>query len=134
MKKAKFILKKKLKDKHGVYLADTDEKTGVIRINTGAKAHKDKAELASTVKHELLHLRHPNMTEKQVYKRTAKTKIPYAEQQKLLSKIRNKRMNYKMGAQKRKLKIKWGTKVEPGDIIKGANANTRKRVAIMGMV
>ncbi len=60
--------------------------TGKIEINV--KAHKgDKAELASTIKHEILHVKHPKMTEKEVYKRSAKTKIPPQEQTRLLRKL-----------------------------------------------
>lgn len=140
-KKAKIVVDNKMKGSYG----EEDPNTGKIRINV--KAHKgDKAELASTVKHELLHAKHPKMTEKEVYKRTAKTKIPYAEQQKLLAKLRNKKINYKMGAAKRRFKIKGKTRV--GDLITNMNAqktarnkdksgmpkNAFERTALMGAI
>lgn len=111
--------------------------TNKVEINVRAHRRKgkvDKAELASTIKHELMHVKHPKMTEKQVYKRTAKTKIPYAEQQKLLSKLRNKKINYKLGATKRKLGIKRGEKTEPGALISKSKTLSKKRMAIMGLV
>lgn len=109
--------------------------TGKVMINV-KRHHGDTAELASTIKHELLHVQHPNMTEKEVYKRSAKTKIPPQEQSKLLAKLRMKSLNYKTGAIKRKMKIARTDTVETGDLITKANemkANARK-VAIMGLV
>lgn len=65
----------------------TDKKSKkykVIEINV--KTHKgDKAELASTIKHEMMHVAHPKMHEKTVYKKTAKTKILPSEQKRLLA-------------------------------------------------
>ncbi len=67
------------------------------RVEIDVKAHKgDMAELASTVKHELLHVKHPTMTEKQVYKKSAKTKIPIKEQKQMLALLDNKKQ-YKVG-------------------------------------
>ena len=111
------------------------EQNGKIAINV--KNHKgDRAELASTVKHELLHAKHPKMTEKQVYKRTAKTKLTPQEQTKMLAKLRMKKLNYKIGSIKRKLKVNRHEKVVPGDLIKKykANSPSRQRIAIDGMV
>lgn len=91
MRKRKRIVIKKmkvLKDKKGVYMGETDKNTGKIKINMSHKAHKDKRELASTVKHELMHALHPMMKEKTVYKRTAKSKISLSEQKRLLAKLK----------------------------------------------
>ncbi len=118
-------------------LGQMDTKTNKIQINV--KKHKkngklDKAELASTIKHELMHVKHPKMTEKEVYKRTAKTKIPLKEQSKLIAKLKHapKMSNQKMGAIKRKLDIKRGEEVKTGDMI--ARMNEKKRVALMGLI
>lgn len=117
--------------------------TGKIEINV--KAHKgDKAELASTIKHEMLHVKHPTWTEKKVYKSSQKTKISPMEQSKLISKLRMKSLNYKSGAMKRKFKMGNG-KTEAGafitkmneskrSIIKSNKPVSKKRIAIMGLV
>ena len=61
-------------------LGDYDEKTGKIRVNV--KMHKDDMnELASTIKHELMHKHQPNMTEEEIYKATAKTKLSNKEKE-----------------------------------------------------
>lgn len=127
-KKYKISVNNKLKGA----LGQMDPKTNEIQINV--KKHKgDKAELASTIKHELMHVKKPKATEKEVYKATRKTKIPPAEQSKLISKLRHKRLNYKLGAVKRKLKFKGD--INPGDLIKRNNElNPKTRTAIMGMV
>lgn len=106
--------------------------TGKILINV--KAHKgDRAELASTIKHELMHVQNPKMTEREVYKRTAKTKISPMEQSKLLAKLRHKRFHYKTGAVKRKLKLKG--EVSAGELInKSRPSSSRERLVLMGMV
>jgi len=128
-KKAKLVVNNRLKGSFGAMNPRTN------RIEINVKKHKgDKAELASTVKHEMMHVTHPKMTEKQVYKRTAKTKIPFAEQQKLLAKLRNKKLNYKMGATKRKLKM-GRISTKPGELINKAKSMTRPRnIAMAGMV
>ncbi len=50
----------------------------------------------------------------------------------------DKKLNYKVGAIKRKLGIKKGDKVETGDLIRKANElkamNPRKRTAFAGMI
>ncbi len=126
-RRLKIVINNKLRGDYGAM----DPKTNKIEVNV--KAHKrDKAELASTVKHEMLHVAHPKMTEKQVYKRSAKTKISSEEQQKLLKKLRHKKIHYKQGALKRKFKMKRGEKVEPGMFIQKMNA--KKLLAIKGMV
>lgn len=126
-KKAKIVINNKLRGDFGAMDPDTNK----VEINV--KSHKgDKRELASTIKHELLHVKNPKMTEKEVYKRSAKTKIQPQEQHKLLAKLRHKMHNYKVGAIKRKLKFKRNDKVEPGDLFNRANAV--KRTAIMGLI
>lgn len=100
-------------------LGQMDPKTNKIEINV--RAHKrrgrvDKAELASTIKHEMMHVKHPKMTEKQVYKRTAKTKIGPQERAQLLAKL------YKVDSS------------EPGAIYEKANEGPVKKVSIAGLV
>lgn len=137
-KKAKISVNNKMK--RG--LGRMDPKTNKVEINV--KAHKgDKKELASTVKHELLHVKHPKMTEKEVYKKSRKTKILPQEQSQLLAKLRGKKIHYKQGALKRKFKMKTAT---PGDFISRMNDSkkeriisskspmTKEKVAIMGLV
>lgn len=139
VKKYKIAINNKIKS-----YGSMDPKTNKIVINV--KSHKgDKAELASTIKHEMMHVTHPHMTEKQVYKKTAKTKIPEAEQNKLIAKLKNKTRNYKVGALKRKYKLGRGD-VEPGTFINKINSqkaenvkdglpkNSSERTAIMGAV
>ena len=68
----------------------SSKKFGLIEINK--KKHKgDKAELASTIKHEIMHIKHPNMTEAEIYKKTRKTKLADGEIKKLLKVIKNKK-------------------------------------------
>ncbi len=117
--------------------------TGKIQINV--KAHKkDKRELASTVKHEMLHVKHPKMTEKEVYKKSKKTAITPQEQSKLLAKINMKKINYKSGAIKRKFKM-GSEPVKPGDMISKMNESksainsvkqpiSKERLSILGLV
>lgn len=133
MKKKKRIIgvDNKLKGSYG----ETEIRKGkptIIRINV--KKHKgDKAELADTVRHELLHAKHPNMKEKTVRKKTESAISP-EEQRKLLAKIHMKKLNYRTGAVKRKLKMGPG-KTEPGELITKARSMTPKeRVSIIGMV
>lgn len=114
-----------------------DKKNKPTKVNIYLKTHfkkgkLDKAELASTIKHELMHVAHPTMTEKKIYKATAKTKIPEKEQDKLIAKLPKRKINYKVGALKRKFKMKASEGKEPGSFIN--QANLKKRVAIMGLV
>lgn len=122
----------KLKGSYGQTIIQKGEKP-IIKINV--KKHKgDKAELADTIKHELMHAKHPKMLEKTVYKKMKKT-ISSSEQASLLAKLRTKGLNYKIGAIKRKLKITRHEKIEPGDMISRARSISRpERVAIMGAV
>lgn len=67
---------------------EEDDKTGQIKINV--RKHKgDKAELADTIKHELIHLRSPKMHEKTVYKKT-KGEMRSKEIKKFLKLLKNK--------------------------------------------
>lgn len=131
-KKVKVVVNNKMKGSLG---ATSFAKGRPTKVEINIKKHKgDKAELASTVKHELMHVKNPKMTEREVYKRTAKTKIPPDEQRKLLAKVRMKGFNYKMGATKRKLKI-GRVKTAPGELIsKAKSMSRRERVSVMGMV
>ena len=79
-----------------------NEENGRIEINV--RKHKgDKAQLADTLHHELMHRAHPKMSEKKVYKKTAidMSKMSYAEKAKLVAKMRMKKLNYKGGAIRR---------------------------------
>ena len=116
MKKHKLVVDNKLKGSYGETVLQKGKKP-IVKINV--KAHgKDMAELASTIKHELMHVKHPNMTEKEVYKKTRKSKMPTAEQIKYLDKLKS--INQKSGAIKRKLNISRYDKVKPGDLINRA--------------
>ncbi len=135
--KAKIIVNNKMKGTFGAAsFKDNGKPTGKIEINV--KKHKgDKAELASTIKHELMHVKHPKMTEKEVYKRTAKTKIPPKEQKKLLSRLTHA-SHQKVESMKRKYKMDG----KPGDMISKVNESkinnnstiSKKKISIMGMV
>ena len=136
-KKAKIVVNNKLKGALGsAEFHDNGKPTGKIHINV--KAHKgDKAELASTIKHELTHVKHPKMTEKEVYKRTAKTKIPPKEQKKLLSKL-----SYASPQKVESMKRKYKMEGKPGDLISKVNESrsisnnqsvSKKRLSIMGL-
>ena len=106
-----------------------------VAVKINVKKHKgNKAELADTIKHELMHVKHPKMTEKAVYKKVRQEKMSPAEQNKLISKLRTKKMNYKEGAVKRKMKL-GAVKTAPGELISKAKSMTpTKRTAFMGMV
>lgn len=132
----KHKIKISISKKRSGNFAEMNPATNKIKINI--KKHikngkLDKAELASTVKHEMLHVTHPHMTEKEVYKKTAKTKIPPQEQSKLLGMLKRKAVNSKVGALKRKYKL-GKVDVSPGTFISKMNSQkaTPKKVAIMG--
>lgn len=117
--------------------------TGKIEINV--KRHKgDRAELASTIKHELHHVKYPKATEKETYKATRKTNISPAEQDRLIAKLRMGKINQKAGAIKRKFKMGNGD-TKPGDLIskmneqksnikRNSNNLSKQQVAIRGLV
>lgn len=116
--KPKFRINNKMKA-----LGRMDTKTNVIEINK--KKHKgDKKELADTIKHELTHVKHPKMKEKQVYKST--DKMTSGERQRMLSKLKG--LHYKQGSLKRKYKM-GRTATQPGDFIRAS-----RRVARDGLV
>lgn len=140
--------KKKVKPKivvnnHIKAYGQTDTDTGVVEINK--KKHRgDKRQLTDTIKHEIFHVKHPQATEKQTYKATGKlSDITPQEEQHYLSKLRMKKINYKVGVVKRKLHLKGDTK--PGDLISKANESKitrttnqpiprKEKVSIMGAV
>ena len=143
-KKFKIVVNNKLRGDFGAM----NPRTNKVEVNL--RAHKKngkiyKAELASTIRHELLHVKHPKMTEKEVYKRSAKTKLSPSEQSHYLAKLRNKTLNYKVGAAKRKLKL--NGELKPGELISNMNSqkaaqhkaksdnsiSREERVAIMGI-
>lgn len=126
-KKPKVGVDNKMKGSYGETIIKKGQPP-VIKINV--KKHKgNRAELADTIKHELMHAKHPKMHEKTVYKKTGK--IGYAEQERLISRLRTKTLNYKKGAAKRKFKM-GRVSTQPGDLI--SKANDARRTAIMGMV
>lgn len=140
--KMKIGVNNRMKDALGKSEYIDKHPTGKISINV--KAHGgDKAELASTIKHEMLHVKYPKMTEKEVYKRSAKTKILPMEQSKLLAKLQRKRVNYKLGAVKRKYKV-GPEQREPGFFINKLKQSDSKsespkgisklKLSIMGLV
>lgn len=104
----------------------TDTSTNVVEINR--KKHKgDKKQLADTIKHELYHVKHPKATEKATYKNTGKLEnMSKAEQDRLIAKLRMKKINHKMGAVKRKFKVKGEAK--PGDMITQMNEQKRSSI------
>lgn len=79
-------VKNKLKGALGVTHFEKDKgKLKATKVHINVKAHKgDRKELASTIKHEMLHVKNPNMTEKEVYKRSKKTRIGLTEQERLI--------------------------------------------------
>lgn len=102
------------------------KKPAIVEIDV--KKHKgDTSELADTIKHELMHVAHPKMFEKTVYKKMSEKSISPDEQRKLLAKIRTKKIHYKVGAAKRRFKISKNEKVEPGDLITKINAQKTAR-------
>ncbi len=132
-KKAKIIFDKKKKSQFfGETFFDKGNKpTGKIKVYLHKHVKKgklDKAELASTIKHELMHFNNPKMTEKEIYKKTAKTKIPMSEQAKLLK------------------KLKMTPDFKPGDLISKVNESkdsirnqsnetvSKTRLSIMGLI
>ena len=142
-KKFKIVINNKLKKGVGATSFDKNNKPLGVEINV--KKHKgDKRELASTIKHELLHVKHPKMTEREVYKKSAKTKISPMEQSKLISKLRTKAINQKEGAIKRKFKM-GNAPTQPGDLITKMNEQkesiirnkkslSKTQLAIYGMI
>jgi hypothetical protein len=122
-----------------------EEEGGKIKINI--KKHKgDKAELADTLVHEIYHAKHPKATEKVTYKVTkrAMKEMSYAEKEKLVAKVRNKKNHYSQGAFKRKFKM-GRVHLKVGDLISRMNESrpsdkkinskpSLRRIAIDGMI
>jgi len=114
-----------------------DPKTNVIEINK--KKHKgDQAELADTINHEMLHAKHPDMSEREV-KKKASSYVPVSSNMKSI--------HYKMGAMKRKFKMTASDEIKPGSFIEKAreynnqfindvqdNDLSVEDVAIMGLI
>lgn len=136
-KKYKISINNKLKGTFGEMNPDTNE----IQINVKKHVKRgklDRPELASTIAHELMHVHKPKATEKEVYKATAKTKIPPKEQSKLIAKLKHV-SNTKVGVMKAKHKLDG----KPGDLISQVNESkinnnlnqpSKLSVAIRGMV
>lgn len=143
-KRVPIIVSNKMKGTYG--MTEYKNKNGkdvATKVKINVKEHKkdgrvDKAELASTIKHELLHVKYPKMTEKEVYKRTAKTKIPQMEQSKLLAKLPSRPVDKKVESLKRKFKMNPEEKVVPGTFINKINAqkelSRKEKVSFMGLV
>ena len=92
-KKYKISINNKLKDCLGQINLNrkgkVEGKKKKLKIEINVKAHKgDKKELASTIKHELMHAKYPKMTEKNVYKKSQKSKLKPKEISRLLKKIK----------------------------------------------
>ena len=118
-KKFKVVVNNKIKAFGQV---DVAKKKPVIEINK--KKHKgNKAELADTIRHEIEHIKHPKASEKVVHKSTPMQMSP-AEQSRMIAKLRNKKINYKEGAIKRKFKMGAVT-AKPGDFISRMNESKR---------
>lgn len=113
------IVAKKLKGSFG---ETTIQKGKAVKVEIDVKRHKSKKELADTIHHELMHAQHPKMHEKTVYKRTAKDMkvMSQSEQDALVAKVRHKKLNYTLGAVKRKLKVSGDFK--PGELITKAKS------------
>lgn len=129
--KAKLVVNNKMKA-----FGQMDPKTNVVEVNL--KKHKgDKIELANTIHHELLHVKHPDMSERDVKNKADRETdmMSPAEKQMLVAKVRNKKMHYKQGAMKRKFKM-GRSETKPGDFISKMNQSklTRKDVAIRGLI
>ncbi len=144
-KKVKVVVNNKMKGDFGATSFDKKNKPVKVEINVKKHIKKgkiDKAELASTIKHELLHVKHPKMTEKEVYKRSAKTKLSPQEQSQMLVKLRHAKINKSIGHLKRKFKVGKDEPVKAGTFITKLNAQkeaaknvTRvEKVSIMGAV
>ena len=126
-KKGKIEVDNKIKGSYGETILKKG-KPAVVKINV--KKHKgNRAELADTIKHELYHVKHPNTKEKAVQKAMPK-EISREEQDRLISKLRTKKLNYKTGAFKRKLHIPRTQSTKPGDLINAANATKQPRQAL----
>lgn len=139
-KKAKLVVNNNMKA-----FGQMNPKTNKVEINV--KKHKgDKTELANSIHHELLHVKHPNMSEKDVANKadTETLQMTPAQKSALVAKIRGKKLHYKQGAMKRKFKL-GRMEAKPGTFIDQMNikkkefkSNNRslsqKQVAIRGLI
>lgn len=130
-KKPSIIVKNHLKE-----FGNYNERTRRIEINV--KKHKgDRAQLADTIDHELNHVKHPRASERWIRKKTHRDdmKMSYEDKNRLLAKIRMKKLNYRVGVIKRKYKMD-PANVEPGAMIRKANESklSRRDIAIRGLV
>lgn len=129
-KKAKVVV-----NNHMKAYGQMDPKTNVVEINK--KKHKgDKTELADTIHHELLHVKHPNMKEREVKDKATREvdQMSQSEKDRLIAKVRMKGINQRRGALKRKYKMS-ASEDAPGAIISKFNDLPRKeRVSVMGLV
>lgn len=126
-KKSKVVVNNKMK-----CYGQMDTKTNLIEVNV--KKHKnDKTELANTIHHEMLHVKYPKMKEKEVKDKADRDTVSMSQTEKdrLVAKIRMKKINYKSGAIKRKLHMS-SSKTKPGDLIE--SSNKLKRIGIMGLI
>jgi hypothetical protein len=83
----KVLVQNNLKADGDTIFGETDTKRKTVKINVKkSKASKRKGELSDSLAHEFQHVLHPSMSEKQVYKRTAK--IPQKQKSKLLKYIK----------------------------------------------
>ncbi len=130
-KKAKMVVNNNMKA-----FGQMDPKTNVVEVNL--KKHKgDKTELANTIHHELLHDKHPDMSERDVKNKADRetNQMSQVEKERLVAKVRNKKMHYKQGAMKRKFKM-GRSDTKPGDFIRKANEAglSKRNLAIRGLV
>lgn len=122
-KKAKVMVNNKIRA-----FGQMDPKTNVVEINV--RKHKgDKTELANSIHHELLHVKYPNMKEKEVANKADKETLQMspAEKNALVAKVRGKKLHYKQGAMKRKFKL-GRMDAEPGTFISQVNENRQERI------
>lgn len=106
-------------------------KPTIIKINV-KKHNGNKVELADTIKHELMHAKHPKMSEKAVRKAVPKVISP-AEQDRLIAKLQMKKLNYKVGVLKREMRVTH-RKSAPGDLYNRAQEISREKLAIMSLM
>lgn len=120
-KKAKIVVNNKMKA-----YGQMDPKTNKVEINV-AKHKGDKTELANSIHHELLHVKHPSMSEKDVANKADRDTIQMspAEKNALVAKVRGKKLHYKQGAMKRKFKL-GRMEAKPGTFIDQMNEIKKK--------
>lgn len=76
---------------HSKWFGETDLKRGVVTINKKkAKVTKQKGELANSINHELLHVKHPKWLEKTVQKKADNAHLSKKTKQKNYAKFKTK--------------------------------------------